>query len=100
MWAVIGEGDDQIIWQWEVIDRLKHLCEEADLMKMDIEGGEQDLLSSNTEWLSRIPVVLAEFHPDRVDYPGLIGKLESAGFVYHRPDHRVLFMDCFTRTRG
>jgi FkbM family methyltransferase len=70
------------------------------LMKMDIEGGEQDLLSSNTEWLSRIPVVLAEFHPDRVDYPGLIGKLESAGFVYHRPDHRVLFMDCFTRTGG
>ena len=33
---LIGEGDDQIIWQWDVIDRLRRLCEEADLMKIDI----------------------------------------------------------------
>lgn len=33
---LIGEGDDRIIWQWNVIDRLKQLCEEADLMKIDI----------------------------------------------------------------
>lgn len=70
------------------------------LMKMDIEGGEQELLTSDTEWLSRIPAMMAEFHPDRIDYPGLIGRLESAGFAYHRPDHRVIFMDYFTRTSG
>ena len=33
---LIGEGDDQIQWHWMSIDTLRHLCEEADLMKIDI----------------------------------------------------------------
>ena len=33
---LIGEGDDQIIWQWDVINTLRSLCEDADLMKIDI----------------------------------------------------------------
>lgn len=53
-----------------------------DLLKMDIEGGEQALLSSHTEWLSRVQAIIAEFHPDRVDYQGLVGNLVAAGFDY------------------
>ena len=53
-----------------------------DLVKMDIEGGEQQLLSSNLSWLTRIKAMIAEFHPDRVDYPGLVKILEQQGFRY------------------
>ena len=54
----------------------------VDLMKMDIKGGEQALLTENTEWLDQIRSIVAEFHPDVVDYGGLIKRLESAGFRY------------------
>jgi hypothetical protein len=33
---LIGEGDDQIIWSWPTIKQLKLLCEDADLMRIDI----------------------------------------------------------------
>ena len=33
---LISKGDDQIIFTWEIIDTLRHPCEEADLMKADI----------------------------------------------------------------
>ena len=33
---LIGEGDDQITWAWQTINQLKSLCEDADLMKIDI----------------------------------------------------------------
>ena len=53
-----------------------------DLLKLDIEGGEQELLSSNLEWLQRVDAIIAEFHPDCVDYPGLVAKLQQQGFRY------------------
>jgi FkbM family methyltransferase len=53
-----------------------------DLVKLDIEGGEQELLSSNLEWLQRVDAIIAEFHPDCVDYPALVAKLQQHGFRY------------------
>jgi FkbM family methyltransferase len=53
-----------------------------DLLKIDIEGGEQELLGSNFEWLQRVDAIIAEFHPDCVDYPGLVAKLQERGFRY------------------
>ena len=70
--------------------------QDVGLMKMDIEGGEQALLTANTEWLARVRRIVAEFHPDRVDYPGLIRTLEAAGFTYLAPA-RTGTMDCFVR---
>ena len=53
-----------------------------DLLKIDIEGGEQELLSGELSWLSAVDSIIAEFHPDRVDYDGLIGVLREHGFRY------------------
>ena len=65
------------------------LCSEEgigtiDLLKMDIEGGEQALLSGGIEWLINIRTIIAEFHPDRVDYPGLTERIENEGFTWIR----------------
>ncbi len=44
--------------------------ETIDLLKMDIEGGEQALLTGDTAWLSSVNAIVAEFHPSVVDYAG------------------------------
>ncbi|MHB8185477.1 MAG: FkbM family methyltransferase [Dermatophilaceae bacterium] len=58
---------------------LKSVPEGANiLVKLDIEGGEEELLRGDTGWLSRVDGLIVEFHPDRVDYPGLIRVLQAA----------------------
>lgn len=54
---------------------------EVDL-KMDIEGGEEALLRGNLAWLRCVRSVIAEFHPDVIDYPRAIRVLQEAGFRY------------------
>jgi FkbM family methyltransferase len=57
-----------------------------DLVKMDIEGGEQALLvDTDTGWLSRVRAFIVEFHPEIVDHPRLIETLKGAGFSYYPP---------------
>ena len=56
----------------------------VDLVKMDIEGGEQALLEGDLAWLERVHALIVEFHPSLVDYPGLVRKIERAGFRYFR----------------
>jgi len=63
------------------------LCREQrmksiDLLKMDIEGGEQALLSGGIEWLDDVQAVIAEFHPRCVDYPGLADRIARSGFSW------------------
>ena len=63
-----------------VLDRLPELAE-ADLVKIDIEGGEGPLLEGDVTWLSRVSALVVEFHPSLVDYPALLRVFDDAGFV-------------------
>jgi FkbM family methyltransferase len=55
----------------------------VDLLKIDIEGGEQALLTNgDTSWLNRIREIIIEFHPDLVDYTTLVTFLKNSGFEY------------------
>lgn len=69
-----------------------------DLLKMDIEGGEQALLDGDLAWLRNTRAIIAEFHPLAVDYPGLTSRLEHQGFRYF-PANSVHHnsMDAFLR---
>jgi FkbM family methyltransferase len=54
-----------------------------DLLKLDIEGGEQALLTQgDLTWLDKVDAIIAEFHPEVVDYPRLIAVLVNRGFEY------------------
>jgi FkbM family methyltransferase len=70
----------------------------VDLVKLDIEGGEEPLLSGNLEWLNRIRAIIVEFHPGIVDCPKLATILQNAGFRYIKAGtaHKDS-MDCFVR---
>jgi len=66
------------------------LCSEQgidsiDLLKIDIEGGEQALLSGEIGWLIKTRAIIAEFHPDRVDYPGLAERISKECFRWIKP---------------
>jgi len=67
------------------------------LVKIDIEGGEQDLFDGPTEWLARTEAITIEFHSN-VDHLRVIGVVTSHGFK-HIPSHSLVpdNMDCFTR---
>ena len=64
----------------------------------DIEGGEGLLLRENLAWLGRVRSVIAECHPEVIDYPAAIRSIESQGFRYI-PAHSVGpdSMDAFLR---
>ena len=61
----------------------------VDLLKIDIEGGEQTLLTEgDASWLSRVREIIIEFHPTLVDTKELLVCLKKAGFDYSPPTQR------------
>lgn len=73
-----------------------------DLIKMDIEGGEEFLVSTNCEWMESINFVVTELHPELIDVDGVIAAFAQRGLTYY-PGHAGgesktgNFMDMFVR---
>jgi FkbM family methyltransferase len=57
---------------------------QVDLMKMDIEGGEEELLGRDIDWLARVRALIVEWHDDRADSRALIQNVVAAGFDHQR----------------
>jgi FkbM family methyltransferase len=77
-----------------------HNCEivgRVNLLKIDIEGSEQDLLTGDISWLHRVDEIIIEFHPTLVEYARLIRILVESGFSYTPPRSGALAMDYFKR---
>lgn len=54
----------------------------VDLLKMDIEGGEQALLEGDRSWLARVRNMIVEFHPALIDHPRVVELVRSTGMKY------------------
>jgi len=81
----IGDGERGVSVRMLSMDSVLDLLPNgvsADLVKMDIEGGEQELLCGDLSWLTRVRGMIAEFHPLVVDYPALVATLQKNGFRY------------------
>jgi FkbM family methyltransferase len=79
----------------------KLACSQLALVKIDIEGSEQQLFDGPTAWLDRTDAIIIEFHPTLVDYSRIIKALAGCGFTYIRSNS--VFpnnMDCFKRSRS
>jgi hypothetical protein len=64
-------------------DLIERMGAKVDLLKIDIEGGEQALFSAkNLKWLKDVNAIIAEFHPAVVEYQRITGILRSHGFQY------------------
>jgi FkbM family methyltransferase len=78
----------------------KSACPKLALVKIDIEGGEQQLFDGPMDWLDRTDAIIIEFHPTLVDHPKIIKAVAGRGFTYIRSNS--VFpnnMDCFKRAR-
>lgn len=75
------------------------LVSQLDLIKVDIEGGEQELFLGPTSWLDHTKAIIIEFHPTLVDYSRLTRLLEGRTFDYI-PANTAFpnNMDCFWRS--
>jgi len=94
-----GGGREVVVVSMETVLRKLPAGAEADLVKMDIEGGEGPLLRENLGWLGRVRSIIAEFHPELIDYPAVIRTIEGQGFRYFPPHSAPDFesMDAFIR---
>ena len=95
-----ADGDEVTLVTMPMI--LEHLPGgKVDLVKLDIEGGEGPLLTTENEWLGRMTSLLAEFHPPLVDCNELVHILTSAGFRYfaHGTEGGAA-VEFFTRAQG
>jgi FkbM family methyltransferase len=54
----------------------------AGLVKIDIEGGEEALLSGPLGWLDRVDAIIIEFHPTVTCQRDLIARVERRGFRF------------------
>ncbi len=57
--------------------------EDADLLKMDIEGAEEAVIRESMDDLRRFRIVVFELHP-HVDTEGLLGRMRAGGFAIER----------------
>jgi FkbM family methyltransferase len=58
--------------------------ERIELVKIDIEGAEQELFAGDLAWLERVDCLVIELHGDRVDWRGIIARLTELGFSHRR----------------
>jgi FkbM family methyltransferase len=83
------------------MNSVMRLCglSEINLLKIDIEGGEQDLFMGPTDWLDRTHAIIIEFHEREVNVHQITTLLEARGFHYFPSN--TLFpnsMDLFLKT--
>jgi FkbM family methyltransferase len=92
-----GGREVPVVSMETLLDRLPSGAE-VDVVKMDIEGGEGPLLRENLAWLGRVRSLIAEFHPELIDYQAAIRSIEGQGFRYI-PAHSAGndSMDAFVR---
>jgi FkbM family methyltransferase len=72
----------------DVLDVARVPC--VDLMKLDIEGGEAELLACGPEWAGRVRGVLAEIHPP-LDIEAARRKVQMLGYRVAPLPNRPLF---------
>jgi len=101
----ISDDGGQVVPMVSMDTVLKELgTSRIDLLKLDIEGGEQELVSANCEWMDHMSFVVTELHPDIIDVDQVVGAFETRGLQFH-PGHgenatcESNFMDMFIRAR-
>lgn len=67
----------------DVVDRFP-AGERIGLVKIDVEGAEEDLFGADLSWLERVDSLVIEFHADRVDWRRIIATLAQFGFSHRK----------------
>jgi FkbM family methyltransferase len=95
------EGDTtvQVVSMPSVIGRLPDTATRT-LLKLDIEGGEEQLFTGDLSWLGRFETLLAELHPGRADLGRIRGLIEGSGLRFRPGGGRGEPPSCWVRSNG
>jgi FkbM family methyltransferase len=61
---------------------LDRLGSDVDMLKVDIEGSEQELFGAGAAWLRKVRSIMVEFHTGLVDKAALVDVIEREGFRF------------------
>lgn len=91
-----GELDIRIVSMDSVIADLPSHTAET-LLKVDIEGGEEELFAGDVPWLSRFDYLMAELHPSRANMTRIMNVFEAAGLHLRAGSNRGEPVSCWLR---
>lgn len=69
----------------------------ATLLKLDIEGGEEQLFTGDLSWLRRFSCLLAELHPTRADVDRIADLIDGSGMRFRPGGGRGQPQPCWVR---
>lgn len=75
----------------------KNTVSEIDILKVDIEGAEQELFAACDAWIAKVRLIIIEVHPGIVDYQRVIRSITTHGFEYFPPGTFAPDYDVFLR---
>jgi len=87
----------------QTIMREAQIDGDIDLLKLDIEGGEENLVDGDMAWTSQVRRIIAELHPAIIDTGKVVSAIESSGlkFIAGSGDlSAVSVMDMFIREQS
>ena len=59
-----------------IVNKIDYSIREIDILKLDVEGAEKNIFSSNTNWISKVQLLIIELHDEVV--PGCSREFFSA----------------------
>ena len=91
-WGRLGDDGPEVplITPQSLIERFPP-NQRIDLVKMDVEGAEQELFKADLRWLGLVDCLVVELHADRVDWRGIIDTLSRLGFSHRQIAERNIY---------
>jgi hypothetical protein len=86
----------EVVSMPSVIDRLPSRVAQT-LLKVDIEGSEEQLFGEDVSWLSRFDCLMVELHPTRANLNRIVDAFEAAGLRFRPGNGRGRPCACWIR---
>lgn len=77
----VGDIGVRVLSMRSVIENLPEEVRPT-MLKIDIEGGEEELFSGDVSWLGHFDCLMAELHPGLADMDRITGLIEAAGLRF------------------
>jgi FkbM family methyltransferase len=92
-----GDVEVEVQSMQSVLDQLPDPDAET-LLKLDIEGGEEQLFTGDLSWLGRFHWLMAEFHPAQADLDRITQLIDESGLRFRAGGSRGEPAPCWSRT--
>jgi FkbM family methyltransferase len=84
--GMVSKNGEEVVSTMTLMQLLGNIQGRIDLLKMDIEGAEEEVLCSSESLLTQVEQIVMQIHPQRINQERVLGVLHrSFDFVYRVP---------------